>query len=86
MRLYTKITFGLVAVTVAAGAYIAWHHLGLIEGIDFGCGQYYYSDIPNWQDYFNGSHYKTQDPIWIYFALFFAWGGLMMWLWRKVDN
>ena len=47
MKLSSKITYATLVAALAASVYVMVRHLGLIEGLDFGCGQYYYTDIPN---------------------------------------
>ncbi len=73
------------AVLLSAG-YIMSHHLGLIDGLDFGAGAYYYADIPNFQTYVNGSHYTSPVPMWFLIVLFLIWGALMYRLWIWLDR
>ncbi|MDO4322145.1 MAG: hypothetical protein Q4C61_06425 [Lachnospiraceae bacterium] len=70
---------------IGLALYIMWNHLGLIEGLDFGAGAYYYADIPEFSKYVNGSHYASQTPMWILILLFLIWGFLMyrLWIWLE---
>ncbi len=79
------ITFVMLAA-IAVAAWLIVGRYGLIPGLDFGCGQYYYTDIPNWQKYFSVKGLVSKTPSWVYYALFFAWGYLMYRLWRLVDR
>ncbi len=85
-----KITRRLPLLLLAAGIVVstclALGHKGCIDGYNFGCGQYYYTDIPNWQDYFVRLHYYAAHSLWLYIALFFVWGLLMMKLWQWLDK
>ena len=46
-RFAAILTAVVMALALAAAAYAMVRHLGLVDGLDFGCGQYYYTDIPN---------------------------------------
>lgn len=65
--------------------YIMKNHLGLIDGLDFGAGAYYYADIPEFAKYVNGTHYVSETPTWVIFALFLIWGAFMyrLWVWLE---
>ncbi|MEQ2837041.1 hypothetical protein AAAV00_09000 [Dorea formicigenerans] len=60
--------------------------LGLVNGLDFGAGAYYYADIPQFGKYVNGSHFHTQFPMWFHIALFLIWGGVMYKFWIWLDK
>lgn len=65
----------LVLVCISA-IYIMYNGLGLIDGLDFGAGSYYYTDIPNWENIFFGEksiNLGTNHPI-LFFGVFFLWG------------
>ena len=79
-----KMIAAILAVTIVVDIFIMVRRKGLIEEMDFGCGQYYYTDIPNWQHYFQGTHYESPVPLLVLVAIFFVWGWLMMKLWQKV--
>lgn len=85
-RLVRWFTFvGMVAAAVAA-ATLAMRHAGLIDGLDFGCGQYYYTDIPDWQKYFSGDGVGGSVPFWVCFLLFALWGCLVYLAWVWIDR
>lgn len=76
----------LLSVGAVIALLLALGHKGCLEGYNFGCGQYYYTDIPNWQDYFVRLHYVVGHSLWFYVLLFFLWGLLMMRLWQWLDR
>ena len=84
-RFAAILTAVVMALALVAAAYAMVRHLGLVDGLDFGCGQYYYTDIPNWQDYFSGEAYRDRFPKALYFVLFFAWGYVTYRFWKWVD-
>lgn len=73
-------------ISVVIAIYMMANNMGQVPGIDFGPGQYYYTDIPGWQKYFLPDHYKSQTSMGTLIALFFAWGYLMYRLWVFLDN
>ncbi len=79
------ITVIMIAAASAAICLMVGRY-GLIPGLDFGCGQYYYTDIPNWQKYFSVKGIVDNTPTWVYYVLFFAWGYIMYRLWRRIDR
>lgn len=82
----SSIATGVAMVAaIAAAAYVMAFHLGLSPELDFGCGQYYYTDIPDWQRRFSVDGFEDGLPMWLYFVLFFAWGFLMYRLWVWID-
>ena len=73
-----------VLIFIAAlilAVYMMANNMGQAPGIDFGPGQYYYTDIPGWQKYFLPDHYDNPVPLSVLLILFFAWGFLMYRLW-----
>ncbi len=80
--------FGIAAVIAVLGlvVYIMVNHLGLIEGLDFGAGAYYYADIPQFAKYVNGDHYHSQTPMWVLIVLFLVWGCAMYRLWTWLEK
>lgn len=84
MKLAAWLT-GLVmaAATVAAAGFMLARS-GRIPGLDFGPGQYYYTDIPDWPRYFSVPGVVDATPAWVYYALFAAWAYLAYRLWRLV--
>jgi hypothetical protein len=73
----------VIAAILVPVVYIMYHHLGLVDGLDFGAGAYYYADIPEFSKYVNGSAYISNVPSWVLILLFLAWGALMyrFWIW-----
>ncbi len=66
--------------------YIMLNNIGLIDGLDFGAGAYYYADIPNFHQYVDGSHYTSPVPMWVLIVLFLIWGAIMYRLWGWLDK
>lgn len=61
---------------IIGAIYIMSNGIGLIEGLDFGPGSYYYSDIPGWENIFYTQPFikpNTQHPI-LFLVLFIGWG------------
>ncbi len=85
---YIGKTVGIAAIlaVIAMVLYIMVNHLGLIEGLDFGAGAYYYADIPQFAKYVNAEHYHSQTPMWVLIALFLVWGYAMYRLWVWLDK
>ncbi len=86
MKLARALTYATMAAAVVASCWMMFRHMGLIDGLDFGCGQYYYTDIPDWQRWFSVEDFKDGIPRWVYYALFFAWGWAMYRLWAWLDS
>jgi hypothetical protein len=80
--------FSVVCFVLAACClvYAMYTGAGQIEGLNFGPGQYFYTDIPNWQEYFLVDYYDCKTPMWVLIALFFAWGFLMFKVWGWLDS
>ncbi|MBE5912171.1 hypothetical protein [Pseudobutyrivibrio sp.] len=66
--------------------YIMANGLGLIEGLDFGAGAYYYADIPEFAKYVNADHFRTSFPMWLHIGLFLLWGVAMYRLWTWLEK
>lgn len=77
---------GIFLIAVVAAMYMMVNGMGQVPGIDFGPGQYYYTDIPGWQKYFVPNYYENHVPLWVLIALFFIWGFLMYRLWTFLEN
>ncbi|MBR5703452.1 MAG: hypothetical protein IKX45_04300 [Bacteroidales bacterium] len=84
--IYKVVTIVTVVAILCVAGYIMWHRLGLNPTYDFGAGAYYYADDPAIQDMAERASYASAVPKWIYYALFFAWGALMWFLWRWIDR
>ena len=79
---------GTIIFIIAIGVsfYMMVNHMGQVPGLDFGPGQYYYTDIPNWQKYFVPDFYDNNVPMWVLIALFFMWGFMMYRLWTFLEE
>ncbi len=80
------ITVILAVVICIAAVYIMANGLGLVKGLDFGAGAYYYADIPGFDKYVRDDAYDSQLPTWLAIVLFLLWGALMYALWKWVDR
>ncbi|MCI8269341.1 MAG: hypothetical protein HFG55_06755 [Lachnospiraceae bacterium] len=78
------VIFFVAAIFIAV--YMMANNMGQVAGIDFGPGQYYYTDIPGWQKYFLPDHYENPVPLGVLLFLFFSWGFLMYRLWTYLDQ
>ena len=76
----------VVVITVVIALYIMAKGLGLADNLDFGAGAYFYADIPNYNEEIAPKDLEHHVPKWIFYALFFAWGSVMYWLWKRVDK
>ena len=85
-RFWKILTIIVVAVAVATAIYIMVNRLGLVDGLDFGAGAYYYADIPDFEKYMHDEAYRTSLPLWVFVVLFLAWGYLMWRLWLWIDR
>ena len=82
-----KFVLGAVIVaTLGTALYIMANGLGLVDGLDFGAGAYYYADIPEFAKYVNGEHYASPYPMWLYIGLFLIWGAIMYKAWGWLDR
>lgn len=84
---YVKILkiIGITTIFVLT-LYCMVNHLGLVDGLDFGAGAYYYADIPEFTRFVNGDAYQSEMPMWILVVLFLAWGGVMYRLWSWLER
>ncbi|MDO5341825.1 MAG: hypothetical protein Q4F69_05155 [Bacteroidia bacterium] len=85
-RFFKVATIILVVATVLVAVHIMVNGLGLVDGLDFGAGAYFYADIPDYEKVDADGCFVSRVPRWVHFVLFFAWGALMFWLWNKVEN
>lgn len=76
----------IFTITAIWAIYIMKNNIGSVDGVDFGPGQYYYTDIPNWKDYFLVDRYHSKTPMSVLIALFFIWGILMYKAWVWLDK
>lgn len=66
----------VLSIVIIIALYIMRNGLGLIEGLEFGPGQYYYTDIPGYEKIFfgpNSINIGTNHPV-LFYGAFFLWG------------
>lgn len=88
IKCLNRLSLFIAFLTLCAGIYIAVNGLGLINGLDFGPGAYYYTDIPNWPKIFLGEqtiNLGFQSPI-LAALFFFAWGFICFKIWKWLDE
>ena len=85
-RFFKVATVILVVATVLVAVHIMVNGLGLVDGLDFGAGAYFYADIPDYEKVDADGCFVSRVPRWVHFVLFFVWGALMFWLWNKIEN
>lgn len=76
----------IFVAAVLVAVYMMSQNMGQVQGIDFGPGQYYYTDIPGWQKYFLKNSYDNHVPVSVLIGLFFAWGYVMYRFWCFLDK
>ena len=86
MRKSALIIAVVMVAAVGAAVWVAAGRHGLLPGLDFGPGQYYYTDIPNWERYFSVDGIAADCPALVYYLVFAIWGWLMYCLWRWIDR
>lgn len=73
-----KIISGTIfTLAIISAVYMMINQLGIIEGLDFGAGAYYYADIPEFDKYVNEEAYKSPVSFCVILMLFMIWGTLM---------
>lgn len=82
-RIFTIILF---IVILLACIYVMATKKGLVEGLDFGAGAYYYADIPEFEKYVFTKETGKSLPYRVYVILFIIWGYLMFLLWKWVEH
>ena len=75
-----------VVLVIGLVVYIMANGLGLVKGLDFGAGAYYYADIPQFAKYVNGKHFVSKFPMGFHILLFLVWGAIMYKLWVWLDK
>ena len=85
-KIIFKISIFVFIIVCAINIYIMKNDIGLIQGLNFGPGQYYYTDIPNWQRYFVYEHFHSNVSMILLIILFFIWGYAMYRLWSFLDR
>ncbi|MEF9960746.1 MAG: hypothetical protein RR448_02530 [Niameybacter sp.] len=86
IKVLNSIALVFFIIIIGCAIYIMKNDIGLIEGLNFGPGSYYYSDIPGWEKYFF-THKFAQDlnPLLIA-GLFCGWGFLCWKAWVYLDR
>ena len=85
-NLFSMVNYTVLVLTIIAAVYIMANGLGLIDGLDFGAGAYYYADIPQFAKYLDGSCYTSPVSMWVLIALFLIWGFFMYKLWGWIEK
>ena len=86
MKKYAAI-IGVVMVAAAiAAAVMIVAHCGLRPGLDFGPGQYYYTDLPGWEKYFSADGLVGGCRQTVCYLAFALWGLAMYRFWRWIDR
>lgn len=86
IKILGKIIIVFSIVVACISLYIMVNKLGQVDGVICGPGQYYYTDIPNWRDYFLKDYYHSSTPMWFLIVLFFIWGVIMFKFWTWLDR
>ena len=86
MTTASRVTYVILIVATVSAIALMLGRCGMIPGLDFGSGQYYYTDIPNWERYFSVRGIVDSCPRWVYYVLFSVWGFLMYRLWVWLDR
>ena len=63
-RIYKAVTIATVVIVILCALYIMAARLGLADGLDFGAGAYYYTDIPDYEKVIRDDAYQTSVPYW----------------------
>lgn len=84
--IFRTVTIVMVATVLLCALWIMKNRMGLSDAHDFGAGAYYYADIPDFDKVLKDKGIATSIPMWIYIALFLAWGWLMWRLWCWIDR
>lgn len=85
-KFLTRFCVILFVLSIIASVYVMINGVGLIDGLNVGSGQYYFTDIPNWKDYFLNDAYKSPFGIPFLTFLFVVWGVIMYKLWVWLDK
>lgn len=84
--IFRIIKIAALAALVVLTVYCMVNSLGLVDGLDFGAGAYYYADIPEFAKYVDGNYFTSRFPMWVHIALFLIWGTLMFRFWIWLDR
>jgi hypothetical protein len=80
------LTWIFIGAVLSVCLYIMANGLGLQPELDFGAGAYYYTDIPDFDQYTEKARFQARLPYWVYLVLFLAWGALMYAAWKWIDK
>lgn len=91
--------YAVGALSLLLSCYIMAKGLGLVPGLDFGAGAYFYADIPGFEHYLADKEAAFQNaldpeslsariPLWGYILLFLLWGFVIwrLWVWIEKKN
>ena len=86
VKVLNGIAIIIFLIIIGMAIYIMKNDIGLIEGLNFGPGSYYYSDIPGWEKYFFTHTYEhSLSPLFI-IGFFVGWGLLCWTAWVYLDR
>lgn len=86
IKILNRIALVIFIVVIACALYIMKNDIGLIDGLNFGPGSYYYSDIPGWEKYFFTHKYaQSLNPVFVV-GFFAGWGFLCWKAWIYLDR
>lgn len=80
------LTAAVMTTAAIAVAFFMVNGYGLVDGLDFGCGQYYYTDIPDWAWRFSRSCFTGERHLALIIILFATWAYAMYRFWIFVDK
>ena len=85
-KIFSTVTAIIAVAVIACSIIIAAKGLGLVDGYDFGVGEYYYADIPGFEKIINDDAYDSAVPLWVHIALFLGWGYIVWRLWVWIEK
>ena len=85
-RIAAIATAAVMMIAAVCAAYFMLNGYGLVDGLDFGCGQYYYTDIPDWARRFSSSCFTGERHLALIIILFATWAYAMYRFWIFVDK
>lgn len=88
IKYLNRITLLFFIFIICCAIFIMQNDIGLIEGLNFGPGSYYYSDIPGWEKIFyvtDSIKPRTSYPF-VFLLIFVGWGALAWKAWTFLDR